>query len=104
MVRNVVFALGFGAVGAAVVLALLPGRADAGAPAAQRAARWECTRFRVPESMNPSIRGADGVLATPPTELGPTFRPLITTVVLPEGFQPFGGGDGSVIACKMGGS
>jgi hypothetical protein len=76
----------------------LPDRAAAGpAPA-----RWECTRFKVPESVNPSIRGADGVLVSAPANLGPGFRPFVTTVVLPEGFQPFGGGDGSVIACKAG--
>jgi hypothetical protein len=89
--------------GALAAGALLPGRADAGAPApAARTSRWECTRFRVPESSNPSLRGPDGVLASPPADLGPAFRPLVMTVVLPEGFQPFGGGDGSVIACKLG--
>lgn len=89
---------------------LLPGRADAGPPRppdpiprAPPSTAWECTRFRVPESVNLSIRGSDGVLVNPPTSLGPSFRPLLTTVALPEGFEPFGGGDGSVIACKKGG-
>ena len=93
-VRDVMMVVGVSALG--FVLARVPPRAVA-APAP---ARWECTRFKVPESLNPSIRGADGAVLTPPPELGTSVRPLLTTVILPDGFQPFGGGDGSVIACR----
>ena len=73
------------------------------AEAAGTTARWECTRIKVPESTNLPVRMSDGTLIAPPTQLSPAFKPFLSTVQLPEGFIPQGGGDGSVIACKQGG-
>lgn len=73
------------------------------AEAAGTTARWECTRIKVPESTNLPVRMNDGTLISAPTQLSPAFKPFLSTVQLPEGFIPQGGGDGSVIACKQGG-
>ncbi len=87
---------GFGLLAGAVTT-FASARATAAAPP-----RWECTRVKVPESTNLPLRLGDGKVVSPPTELGPGFRPFLSTVVLPDGFAPFGGGDGSVIACRQG--
>lgn len=64
------------------------------------ATRYECTRVSVPESYNFPMRLADGQRKSPPVEKSPAFQQMLTTVELPAGFTPVGGGGESVVACR----
>ncbi|MEN9799477.1 MAG: hypothetical protein RL653_3174 [Pseudomonadota bacterium] len=86
------------AVTAVVVLAVCS-LAVAGPPTAPP--RYECTRLAVPESYNFAMRLADGQRKSPPVEKSPAFQQLLTTVELPAGFTPVGGGGESVVACRQ---
>ena len=83
---------------AAVAVLAVCSLAVAGQPPAPP--RYECTRISVPESYNFPMRLADGQRKAPPVEKSPAFQQLLTTVELPAGFAPVGGGGESVIACR----
>ena len=63
-----------------------------------RSAPQRCTRIKVPTSQNfPLV--ISGERAVQPTDYSAAFRPLISTVELPEGYRAMGGGGDYVIAC-----
>ncbi len=57
----------------------------------------ECSSFKVPESVNMSVR-SNGKVQNPPK--GAVFQPIINTVILPEGFKAVGGNGQMLIACR----
>lgn len=89
----------FFAVSTVAVVALCSLAASSGNPGAPP--RYECTRIAVPESYNFAMRLADGQRKSPPVEKSPAFQQMLTTVELPAGFTPVGGGGESVVACRQ---